>query len=235
MHGVFVTELADLFAATEAVSDKDGGGVSGFDGGDEIEVRNCTGDLVLVRFKAEGTGHAAAGGVDGIDRGSRASQHGDFVGGSPKNGLVVAVAMKQDVLAFECADAEAGSLLGKEVSEEPGLIFQELRSLVSWEKLMQFVLEDTGTAWFKKDEGQAGIDLQRHALKDFGQVAARCAEEAEIVQWTAAANMALRSLDSESGTHKNRLGRDKGLRMVVVVPRIRPQHHHLRWGHLRCG
>lgn len=53
VKGRSVTELSDLFAATEAVGDDQVMGRSGADGRKEFQFADRHGDIVFVRFEAE--------------------------------------------------------------------------------------------------------------------------------------------------------------------------------------
>ena len=66
----------DLLAATEAVGDDDRLGTGGLDGGEQTVVGDGSGDFELVGLEAEGSGHAAAAGLDGLDLGSGAGAGG---------------------------------------------------------------------------------------------------------------------------------------------------------------
>ena len=61
------------------------------------------------------------------------------------------------------------------------------------------------------------------------EISAGGAKEAEVVERAAAADVSLRGFDVESGLGEDRFGSGEGLRVVVVVPGVRPEHH-LRWG-----
>ena len=96
-------ELRDLLAATEAVGDEDGSRSGGFDGGEQILVGDGFRDFELIRLKAEGAGHAATAGLDGLDRGAGLAQEGDFTGRAAEDSFVMAVAVDENVRASEAA------------------------------------------------------------------------------------------------------------------------------------
>ena len=103
VEGLDVGELIDLLAATEAVGDDDGGGAGGLDGGKQAVVGDGPRDLEFVGFEAEGAGHAAAAGLDGLDRGAGLAEERDFAGRAAEDGFVMAVAVKENVRALEAA------------------------------------------------------------------------------------------------------------------------------------
>jgi len=67
VHSLACGELADLFAATEAVGDNDGHWTSGIHGRKQADVSNCFRDFDFIGFEAERTGHSTAGCVDHAD------------------------------------------------------------------------------------------------------------------------------------------------------------------------
>lgn len=70
--------LGNLLAATEAVGDDEPVGRSVADGGHEFELSDGDGDVVLVRFEAEGTSHAAASGGGTLEVDAETAEHGLF-------------------------------------------------------------------------------------------------------------------------------------------------------------
>ena len=227
-----VAELMNLFAATEAIGDDDGGGSGGADGGQQTVLRDGFRDFEFVGFKPKRTGHAAATRLDGFDDGAGALEECDFAGGSAEDGFVVAVAVDEDVRASETGGREVRRVRGEPVGEEPDLLAELLRVGIFGEDFEELVFEDAGAAGLKKDEGQAGANLRRHAGKDLREITARGVEQAEVVKRTAAADVAAWDFDAEAGFSEDLFRGGEGLRMVVVVPGVGPQHH-LRWGGLR--
>ncbi len=80
MHRAAACALCNLFAATEAVGDDESFGGRLADGGEEFEFADLHGDFVLLFFKAEGAGHAAAAFCRGFEVDADAAQHGFFRG-----------------------------------------------------------------------------------------------------------------------------------------------------------
>ena len=78
----------------------------------------------------------------------------------------MAVAVNQNVRARKLAGGKLGRVGGEPVGEQPDLLAERCRARIVGEQLEQFILEDAGATWLKKDEGQAGIDLRRHAVED---------------------------------------------------------------------
>lgn len=60
-------ELVNLLAATEAVSDHDGGRTGSLDGRKQALVSDGLRNFELVGLEPKGTSHAAATGMDGFD------------------------------------------------------------------------------------------------------------------------------------------------------------------------
>ena len=67
MYGAAIGELRDLFAATEAICNNYSFIFSTFDGGHQDAVGERGGNGVFLLLKTEGTGHAAAAGVEQLD------------------------------------------------------------------------------------------------------------------------------------------------------------------------
>ena len=67
MDGAAIGELGDLFAATEAICNNDCFLFGGFDGRHQDAVGERGGNGVFLLLKTEGTGHAAAAGIEQFD------------------------------------------------------------------------------------------------------------------------------------------------------------------------
>ena len=119
--------------------------------------------------------------------------------------------------------AKLGRLGGEPVGKQPDLLAQALGSRIVGKEFEQLVLEDAGAAWLKKDERQPGIDLRSHAVENTREIGAGSGEKAEVVEWTAAADVAAWDFDLKSGLAEDSLGGGERLRMVVVVPGVGPQ------------
>ena len=133
------------------------------------------------------------------------------------------VTVNQNFCACEATRGELGCAIGEPVGEQPGVLAQAFRAGIVGEKFQQLIFENAGATWFKEDEWQAGLDLRCHKAKHAGKIGAGSAEKAEVVEWAAAADVAARGFNLKAGFKKDGLGREERLRMVVVVPRIRPQ------------
>ena len=97
MHRSCVCVLRDLFRATKPVRDDEGVGGGRADGGQQDAVAEGLRDFVLIGFKAEGPGHAAAARVEKRDLRAGATQQCDFVSHS-EGGSVMAVTVEDDLL-----------------------------------------------------------------------------------------------------------------------------------------
>jgi hypothetical protein len=103
MHGMPVTELIDLLAATESVRNKDGCGCGRVHGWQKSKIRNGFGDFELVSLKPERARHAATCGVDLFHHRTRLAQECDFTGRPAKHSLVVAMTVQQHLRALKPA------------------------------------------------------------------------------------------------------------------------------------
>ena len=247
VEGPDVGELIDLLAATEAIGDDDGGWGGGLESGKQAIVRDGLRDLEFIGFEAEGAGHAAASGLDGLDRCAGLAEERDFAGRAAEDGFVMAVAVQQNVRALEAPRDEIGReirrLGGEEIGEKPDLPAQALRAGVVGKEFQQFVFEDAGAAWLEEDERQASLDLRSHAAENFGEIGAGGREKAEVVERAAAADVALRGFNLKAGLGEDGFCRGERLRVVVVVPGVGPEENFSsggRWGFvgfptLSCG
>src|SRR5579863_3216923 len=103
MNGGTAGQMGDLLAAAEAVGHKDGCGRSGLDRWKQAVGSDGFRDFELARFKTEGAGHAATSGLDGLDIRAGLAEQGDLVGWSAEDSLVMAVAVDENLRAFEHA------------------------------------------------------------------------------------------------------------------------------------
>ena len=67
MYGAAIGELRDLFAAAEAICNNDCFLFGAFDSGHQNAIGEGSGNGVFLLLKTEGTGHAAAAGVEQLD------------------------------------------------------------------------------------------------------------------------------------------------------------------------
>src|SRR5690348_17279335 len=182
VHGFTVGKLADLLAATETVSHHHGQGTGGFDGGQKAIRGNGFRDGELLGFKAKRTGHAAATGLDRLHTRAGLLQHGNLGCRSSQNGLLMAVAVYQDMRPFKSADKSVGYLGGEPVRQQPCLAVKLPGSRIVGEKLQHLVLEDAGATWLQKDERAAGSNLRSHAVQYPAKIFTRVIEKAEVVK-----------------------------------------------------
>jgi hypothetical protein len=224
MHRLLVAELINLFAATEAVGNEDGHGSRGLHCRQQAVVGDGLGHFKFVRFKSKRTCHAATAGLDGLDDGARTLEQRDLARRTSEDSLVMTVAVQQDMRTLKPAGNPVRSLGCEPVGKEPYLFIHSLRARVVREELEKLILEYAGATRLEKDERHSRFDLRRHAVENFGEIRTSLIEQAEIIKWTAAADVALRRFDLEAGFHQHRFGGGEGLRMVIVVPGIRPEH-----------
>ena len=239
MEGLARGQLRNLLAATESVGEDDGGRAGGLNGWQQALIGNGFGDFKFAGFEAEGACHSAAAGLDGLDCGARFAEKRHFAGWTAEDGLVMAVAVNEDVRALKAADSKFRRAISEPVREQPDLPAQEPGAAIVGEELRQFIFEDAGAARLEEDEGQASLDLRGHAVEDAREIGAGRAEKTEIVERAPAADVAARNFDLKSGLSEDGLGSCECLRMVVVVPCIGPEQDwpssHLRWGRVLDG
>ena len=222
MEGLARGQLRDLLAATETISEDDGGWACGLNGGQQTLISDDSGDFKFAGFEAERAGHPAAAGLNGLDCGAGFAQQGNFAGRAAEDRLVMAVAVDKDVRALKAAGGKIRRAVGEPVGEQPDLMAQEFGARIVRKKLGQFIFEDAGAARLEKDEGQASLNLRSHAVEDAREIGAGLAEKTEIVERTPAADVAAGNFDLKSGLGEDGFGGGKRLRVVVVVPSVGP-------------
>ena len=95
--------------------------------------------------------------------------------------------------------------------------------MVVWEEVDQFVAEDGDAAGLESDDGDAGFDLGREFVEDIEEQGFGAVEHAEIVEWTAAAEVGLGYRDAEAGGFEDfdcgfRRGREE-----IIVESVGPE------------
>src|SRR5438270_3449914 len=104
----------------------------------------------------------------------------------------MAVTVDEDFFGFcELRGLVAGSVLDEELAEEEGLVAELGGAMVVGEEVGEFVAEDGGAAWFEHDNGSAGFELRGESVEDFEEIFFCGVEHAEVVEGTAAAEMAV--------------------------------------------
>ena len=192
--------------------------------GEQVRGGDGLRNLELFRLEAERAGHAATAGVDELHLRAGPAQQSDFAAGSAEDRLVMAVAVDENLRTFQpVVGANVGGFGREKIGEEPGVFAQLLRTRIVGEKFGQLVLEDAGAAWLEKDEGHAGGNVRGHGIEYACKIRARVGEQAEVVERAAAADVPLRLWTSKACFGEHSFSGGKGLRMVVVVPRVRPQ------------
>ncbi len=121
MEGLARGQLRDLLAATETISEDDGGWAGGLNGREQTLAGDGFGDFKFAGFEAEGACHPAAAGLDGLDCRAGFAQQGDFAGRATKDGLVMAVAVDKNVRALKAASSKFRRAVGEPVGEQPDL------------------------------------------------------------------------------------------------------------------
>ena len=183
--------------------------------------------LRICRLKSKRTGHAAASGLDRLDRRTGAAKQSNFAGWPAEDGLVVAMAVEEDVsrLARRAGDPIRG-LDGEPVGEEPDLLAQKLWARMSFGNSSSSsslkTLAQLGSRKMKGRPASICGAMRSRTLARYERAASR---KSEVVERATAADVALGHFNFEAGLSKNCFGRSEGLRVVVVVPRIGPQHY----------
>ena len=118
-------ELLDLLAATKTIRHHDRGRPCRLDCRQQSLVGNGLRNLKLAGFKSEGPSHPAAACLDELDLRPCLAQQRDFAGRSAKDGLVMAVAVDEDMRAFQPAACKIRCLRGEKVRQKPSILFRQ--------------------------------------------------------------------------------------------------------------
>ena len=169
VHRPLVAELPDLLAATEAVGHDDRRRSSAdCDCRQQaLSLRNGLGNFEFIRLESEGSGHAAAAGLNRL-RPLRPRCRSSAISlpsvrrRPPCDG---------NVRAPECARPQAsgtksGAFAASQSASSQTCSRKLLRARIVGEQLQQLVLEDAGATRLEKDERQPGVDLRGHAIED---------------------------------------------------------------------
>ena len=121
----------------------------------------------------------------------------------------------------------AGRVMDEKIAEQNGLLAKRCSPWVMREEVAKFVAKDGSAGRLKEDDRDAGVDLWGELGKDSIEVAAGGIEKAEVVEWPSATDVLCRDAGGESGRDEDGVGSGEGLRVVVVVPSVRPEEHGL--------
>jgi hypothetical protein len=222
MDGAARGVLRDLFAAAKPISDQQSVGRGGANSGEQNALAEHLGDVEFLTLEAEGAGHAAAARIEQRDLGSSAAKDRDLIPHFHQ-GFVMAVAVKHNFAAGQRGWSKIRNVTREEFAEQKGLVTQALGARILREKVDELIAKDARAAGFEEDEEKAGVDLGRAIAQDLFQIGAGLLQKAEIVERAAAADVLARDFGREAGAFEDARRSVEGLRVVVVVPRVRPQ------------
>lgn len=186
MHGFRRGVLRNLLLTTKAIADDDGFLVAA-NGGKEHALAERLGDFVLVGLEAEGTGHAAAAGVQKLNIGSGSTQELHLVLHALSS-MMMAVTMNNNLLV-DLRRAIVGSMLYEELAEEKSLVAELGGTRIVGKKVGQFIAEDRSTTWLEDDDGGSSGQLRSQSIEDFEEIFFGRIQHAEVVERAAAAEM----------------------------------------------
>ena len=222
MQCLLVTELLNLLATAETIGQQHCHRTSAFDGRHQPIIRNRLGYVVLAGLKAEWPRHSAAARFNCLNVRARAAQQRDLARRPAEYRLVMAMTVNQNMSSFEMPRRPVRSLICEPVRQQPHLLAHSSGTIIIREKLKQLVLEDACAAWLKEDEWSPLLDLRRHPIQHIRQIRSRMIEKSKIVERPSATEMPFRSLNPEARRMQHSLRCHQRLRMVIVVPRVRP-------------
>jgi hypothetical protein len=152
---VAVSELGDLFAATEAVGDDEAFWRRVADGGEKFEFSNGGGDFVFVMMEAEGAGHAAAAGGGRVEIDANAAEE-RFFRSHLHERFVMAVSVEEG-FAVQAGKLDLVGL--QEFAQQESLLREGAGARVLGEQVAEFVAKDGDAARLQTDDGDSGGDF----------------------------------------------------------------------------
>src|SRR5579859_2136845 len=111
----------------------------------------------------------------------------------------------------------------QKLAQQQRLLAQPLGARVLRKEVQQLIAKHAGAARLKKNENPSRTDLRSKIFKNAPQIFPRLLQESKVVQRAPAADMPSRHLDGKSRPLQHLRGRAQRLRMIVVVPRVRPE------------
>ena len=139
-----------------------------------------------------------AAGVEQIDRGAGGLEELDLVFHGHER-LLMTMPVDDDAAAGERWGSPAVGGTAEHLAEHDGLLAEELGAFVAGKEVDELVAEDAGAARLEHDDGDAGSNLGLELVKDIEQITAGLVEEAEVVEWTAAAYVFARDFHPVAG------------------------------------
>ena len=109
-------------------------GSAALNGRKQALVGDGLGDFKFIGFEAEWAGHSATAGLNELDRGTGSTEKGDFIGRATEDGLVMAMAVNQDVGACQAASGEAWCALSEPIGRAARFVRSGAWRGDRWEK-----------------------------------------------------------------------------------------------------
>src|SRR5579863_4505705 len=143
--------MKNLFAATEAIGNDQCVIASLPDGGEEDALANRLREGVLFLFKAKGTGHSAAAGIDGAHLDAYFAEQ-RFFDGHFHQGLLMAVAVKEN-FPGKPRRHEVRSVALQEFAQQESLFSQPLGARVGGKQIAELIAEHGSATGFENNDG----------------------------------------------------------------------------------
>ena len=140
------------------------------------------------------------------------------------DGLVMAMPMQHHTLAQSWRRVP-GHLRSQKIRQKKCLSRQVPRVRIIWKEVHELVAEDRVAAWLENDEWCACLDVRPQRVEAFSQQAFGLREKSIIVERSAAAQRSSWQGDITASGFEHFGGGDSGVRMEMVVERIRPEQH----------
>src|SRR5579883_1642512 len=138
---------------------------------------------------------------------------------------MVTVAMQHNALSSKRRRAVFRRAPDKKFAQQERLFAQPFCAFALRKEIQQLIAHDAGAARLKKDEGHSRVNLRSKDMKDLFQISTGLLQKTEIVEGAPAADMLLWREGGKPRIGQHPMRGSKHLRMKVVVPRVRPQHH----------
>src|SRR5438128_2247701 len=130
---------------------------------------------------------------------------------------------------------ETRRVMSEKFAQQESLSLQPLCLLIEREEIRELVPEYGCACRLEDDQRRAGANILRQGVENFLQVALRAIQHAPFVQRPAATQVPFRYHHLAASVLQDFVGCNRGLRVKVIVERIRPQKHTLSLRALRTA
>src|SRR5262249_49653891 len=229
MQRLLMPQLLNLFAAAESIRQQNRHRPSRLHRRHQSVVGNCLRDFELLRLESERPSHPAAPCLDLLHVRAGLSQQRNLIRRPAEYRFVMTVPVYKDVRPFYPPGQPIRRIRRQPVRQQPNLRAEFSRPLVLREEFQELILEYARATRLKKHERHTRVDSRSHAVEHTREVSTSMIEKPKIVERPPTADVLRRGVHNNADVAEHLLSGQKCLRVVVVVPRIRPQQHSRTW------